>query len=73
MSTEAPKFDLGELIKEIGDRLNEAVRTVRSAGDYVDAGNQAQAIDIIRAAEQPIYEAHVFLTAARLIDLVNEA
>ena len=73
MTAEAPKFDLGELIQEVGDRLDEAVRIVRSAGVFADAGNQARAIEVIRDAEQPIYEAHVFLTGARLIDLINEA
>jgi hypothetical protein len=68
MSPEMAEIAIGEFLKCIRERLEEAAKIAKAAEACAQAGNPAKGVEVVLDAEQLIYEATTLLNGASLIN-----
>jgi hypothetical protein len=68
MSPEMADIAIGEFLKGIRERLEQAVSIAKAAEVCAEAGNPEKGVEVVLDVEQLIYEASTLLTGASLIN-----
>jgi|GEM_PF-1736480 len=67
MTPEAADIVITDFLKEIGQKLDQAVSIAKAAEACADAGNPRQAVEIVMDVESLIFDANTLLNGATLL------
>jgi anthranilate phosphoribosyltransferase len=68
MSPEMAEIAIGEFLKAIRERLEQAASIAKAAEACAEAGNPEKGVEVVLDVEQLLYEATTLLNGARLIN-----
>jgi hypothetical protein len=69
MTPEIANVVITDFLKEMSQKLNEAVQVAKAAEACADAGNPQKAVEIIMDVEQLMFDANTLLNGACLLKL----
>jgi len=67
MTPEITDIVITDFLKEISQRLDEAVSIAKAAEACADTGNQKQAVEIVMGVEPLVFAANTLLNGATLL------
>jgi len=73
MDPQTVKFAVGDMLKNMRTRLEDASAIAKAATACAESGNHEQAVTIALDIEQLIYEVNTLLNAASLINRCRKA
>jgi hypothetical protein len=69
MTPEIANVVITDFLKEMSQKLNEAVQVAKAAEACADAGNPQKAVEIIMDVEQLMFDTNTLLNGASLLKL----
>ena len=69
MTPEIANVVITDFLKEMSQKLNEAVQVAKAAEAWADAGNPQKAVEIIMDVEQLMFDTNTLLNGACLLKL----